>query len=73
MGIIKPLSDTISSILPMVFEHCKGKIRVCMKPFSLNKILKRRHYPLNTLEVIAVRLNSSKWLSLLGCNFGRLK
>lgn len=69
-GIIKPVNSPTPSVSPMVIVRRNGKIRVCIDPSSLNKNLKRRHYPLRTLEEIAAKINESKWFTVLDCKKG---
>lgn len=47
-----------------------NKIRLCIDPFEINKNLKRRHYPINTIEEIATRITGSQRFSLLDCKKG---
>ncbi|XP_061722995.1 uncharacterized protein K02A2.6-like [Cydia pomonella] len=68
--IIKPVTKPTPAVSPMVVVKKNDKIRLCLDPSEINKNLKRRHYPLNTLEEIAARIHGSKWFTLLDCRKG---
>ncbi|XP_063361440.1 uncharacterized protein LOC134658236 [Cydia amplana] len=68
--IIKPVTTPTPAVSPMVVVKKNDKIRLCLDPSDINKNLKRRHYPLNTLEEIAARIHGSKWFTLLDCRKG---
>jgi len=70
MGIIKPMQETTQVVSPMVAVKQKEKVRICLDPSDLNKNIKRRHYPLQTLEEIASRINGSKFFTILDCRKG---
>lgn len=69
-NIIIPVTKPTPAVSPMVVVKKGDKIRLCIDPSAINKNLKRRHYPLNTVEEIAARINGSKWFSLLDCRKG---
>lgn len=70
LGVIKPVTEPTPVVSPMVVVRQKDKVRVCLDPTDLNKNIKRRHHPLQTLEEIASRLNGSKFFTLLDCRKG---
>jgi len=70
MGIIKPIQEPTPVVSPMVVVKQKDKVRICLDPSDLNKYIKRRHYPLQTLEEIASRINGSKFFTILDCRKG---
>lgn len=67
LGVIVPVTAPTPCVSPMVIVRQKGKIRICMDTTKINKFIKRRHYPLSTLEEIATRLSGSKYFTLLDC------
>lgn len=70
MDIIEPITEPTPAVSPMVIVRQKGKIRICIDPSNINQIVKRRHYPLKTLEEIAANIINSKWFTLLDCKKG---
>lgn len=70
MKVIKPISEPTPAVSPMVVVKQGAKIRICLDPTDLNKNIKRRHYPLKTVEEIAAKVNGSKFFSKLDCQKG---
>lgn len=68
--IITPVTKPTPAVSPMVVIKKGDKIRLCIDPSAINKNLKRRHFPLNTVEVITARINGSQWFTLLDCRKG---
>ncbi|XP_017469225.1 PREDICTED: uncharacterized protein K02A2.6-like [Rhagoletis zephyria] len=68
--IIKPITKPTPAVSPMVVVRKNNKIRLCLDPSVINKNLKRRYYPLNTLEEITARIHGSNWFTLLDCKKG---
>ncbi|XP_049870365.1 uncharacterized protein LOC126369844 [Pectinophora gossypiella] len=68
--IIVPVTEPTPAVSPMVVVRKNNKIRLCIDPSEINKNLKRRHYPLNTIEEISARLHDSSWFTLLDCKKG---
>ena len=47
----------------------KNDVRICIDPRDLNKALKRRHYPMVTVEEVANGLSGAKsFMSLVACS-----
>lgn len=69
-NIIIPVTEPTPAVSPMVVVRKNNKIRLCIDPSEINKNLKRRFYPLNTIEEIATRVTGSQWFSLLDCKKG---
>ncbi|KAH7984105.1 hypothetical protein HPB52_017076 [Rhipicephalus sanguineus] len=69
-GIIKRVNEPIPVCSQMVVIKQKGKLRICIDPTDLNKILLRRHFLLKKLEKIAAQ---TRWFEetvpLLGEKF----
>lgn len=67
MGVIRPVSKPTPAVSPIVVVNKGGKIRLCMDPTELNKNIKRRHYPLKTVEEVAARAKGAKYYTKLDC------
>ena len=70
-GIIEKVNqptDSVSSMLvvskPSVEADGETKISICLDPGNLNVAIKREHFPMSTIEEIAIRLNGAKLLSV---------
>lgn len=47
-----------------------GKLRICLDPRDLNKVIKRPHYPLPTLDDITSRLAGARYFSVMDAKSG---
>ena len=47
-----------------------NKLRICIDPKDLNRAIKRRHYPLSTIEEVATKLSKAKMFSVLDAKSG---
>jgi len=54
----------------MVVVRKPGKLRLCIDPKDLNKVIKRPHYPLPTIEDIRPKLTNAKLFSILDAKNG---
>lgn len=70
MNVIRPVTEAIPVVSPMVIVRKNNKIRICLDPTDINKNLLRRHYPLKTVEEIAAKIQGSKYFTLLDCRRG---
>ncbi|KAI8116310.1 Transposon Tf2-6 polyprotein [Lucilia cuprina] len=70
MNVIEPTNLPTPAVSPMVVVRKNNKIRICLDPTSVNKNIKRRHYPMNTLEEISAQLKGAKFFSILDCKKG---
>lgn len=70
LGVIEPIKESTPAVSPLVIVQKKGKIRICMDPTELNKNIRRRHFPLKTVEEIAAKVNGAKFFTKLDCNKG---
>lgn len=59
MKVIRPVTHPTPAVSPIVVVNKGEKIRICMDPADLNKNIKRRHYPLKTVEEIASRVKKT--------------
>lgn len=66
-GVIEKVEEPTPAVCNMVISRRNGKTRVCLDPSNVNKNLLRRHYPLKTVEQIAVNLKGSKFFTKLDC------
>lgn len=69
-GIIKKQIEPTDAVSPMVVVKKKGKIRICLDPTDINKNVRRRHFPLTTIEEISSRIQNSKFFTKLDCQKG---
>lgn len=70
LKVIEPISEPTSAVSPMVVVNKGEKTRICMDPTELNKNIKRRHYPLKTVEEIAAKVRNAKYFTKLDCQKG---
>ena len=65
-GIIEPVTETTEWVNSLVIlEKKSGDLRVCINPRSLNQGIQREHYPMRTVEDVAVCLAGKKVFSVL--------
>lgn len=70
LDVIEPITEPSYCVSPLVIVKKDGKLRVCIDPSKLNKHVKRRHFPLRTIEEIAGRIQGAKCFALLDCKRG---
>ena len=59
-GIIVPVDEPTDWVnLRVVRGKPNGSLRVCLDPRDLNKVIKREHYPVPTVESATTKLHSS--------------
>ena len=64
LGIIVPVTEPTPWVSSMVVvRKPNGNLRICIDPKDLNKVLKRSHYPLPTIEDILPDLRHAKVFS----------
>lgn len=68
--IIRKIKEPTPVVSPLVIVIKKNKMRICIDLTQLNKNIRRRHYPLKTMEEIATRTKGSKFFTLLDCRRG---
>ncbi|UYV79770.1 K02A2.6-like [Cordylochernes scorpioides] len=69
-GIIKKINYPTPISSQMVIAKQKGKIRICIDPSDINKVILRSHFPLRTFDQIAVNLHGSKYFTKLDLKKG---
>lgn len=53
-------TDLVSSLVSVQNIEHSGKLRVCIDAHTLNKALKREHYPLSVIEDVLPQLSNVK-------------
>lgn len=51
------------AVSPLVIVKQGGRVRICMDFSDLNKVFKRCHYPLKTVEDIAARGGTARYFN----------
>ena len=65
--IDKP-TDWVNSMV--IVKKKNNKLRICLDPSSLNKAIRREHFPLQTIEEVASRMPAAKYFTVLDANHG---
>ena len=66
LGILARVTEPTPWVSSMVLvRKPNGKLRICIDPKDINKILKRSHYPMPTIEQLLPELNRAKVFSTL--------
>ena len=69
--IIAPVTESTPWVSSMVVAQKKdGRLRICLDPKHLNKVIMRSHYPLPTIEEVTTRLTNAKVFSVLDAKTG---
>ena len=68
--ILTPVSEATDWLSRMVTVVKPNKLRICIDPKDLNRAIKRRHYPLPTIEEVATKLSKAKVFSVLDAKSG---
>ncbi|PIK43225.1 hypothetical protein BSL78_19916 [Apostichopus japonicus] len=65
-GIVQRVTEPTDKISNMcVVRKPNGKLRICIDPRDLNKLLKRPHYPIPAIESILPELANAKIFSVI--------
>lgn len=70
MGVIERVSEPSPAVSPMTAVMRNAKLRICMDPTELNKNIRRRHFPMKTVEEISAKVAGAKWFTKLDCEKG---
>jgi len=70
LGVIEPITEPTPAVSPLVIVKRNGKLRPCIDPTDINRVVKRRHYPLKTFDEIAANVKGSKYFAKLDCERG---
>ena len=69
--IISPVTELTPWVSSMVVAQKKdGKVRICLDPQHLNKVIMRSHYSLPTIDEVTTRLADAKVFSVLNAKTG---
>ena len=63
-------TDWINSI---IVSTRRDKIRICLYPADLNKAVRRKHYPIPTVEKIVAKIPDAKYITVLDAKSGYLQ
>ena len=69
-GIIQKVTDPTDWISSMVIMSKPGKLRICLDPRDLNKVIQRPKYQMPTLEEILPKLSKAKVFTTLDAKDG---
>ncbi|UYV72194.1 K02A2.6-like [Cordylochernes scorpioides] len=69
-GIIERVQNSSSWISNLVLVKKQNKLRVCVDPRDLNKLVKIPHYQIPTIEEILLSLNNAKILTVIDAKDG---
>ena len=73
LGVIEriPENEPTDWLNTMVVAHKpNGKVRICLDPRNLNKVIKREHFQLPTAEQIMAKMSGSNYFSKLDASSG---
>ena len=71
MGVITKVTEPTEWVNSIVLvPKSNGRLRICMDPKDLNKVIMRQHYPLPTVEDIMTRLTGARIFSILDASSG---
>ena len=62
-GYISPVKEPTELVSSMVVSCKKDKIRICFDPKDLNKVIKREHHPMKTIDDIITEIPDTKVFS----------
>ena len=65
---VQEATEWVNSMV--VIRKPNGKLRICIDPRDLNKVVKREHYPMRTIEEIATRMPNAKFFTVLDASSG---
>uniref|UniRef100_A0A8C5PPV9 Gypsy retrotransposon integrase-like protein 1 n=1 Tax=Leptobrachium leishanense TaxID=445787 RepID=A0A8C5PPV9_9ANUR len=72
-GYITKVNQPTEWVSSMVAAVRNGKIRICIDPSDLNKVIKREHYPMRTIEEVVSAIPGAKVFSVLDAKSGFLQ
>ena len=71
LNVIEKVQEATEWVNSMVvITKPNGKLRICIDPRDLNKVIKREYYPMRTIEEIAARMPNAKFFSVLDASSG---
>ena len=72
-GFITRMEEPTEWVSSMVVSTRGDKIRICIDPSDLNKVIKREHYPMRTIEDVVTEISNAKVFSKLDAKSGFLQ
>ncbi|KAL0153751.1 hypothetical protein M9458_050972 [Cirrhinus mrigala] len=72
-GYITKVDQPTEWVSSMVAAVRNGKIRICIDPSDLNKVIKREHHPMRTIEEVVSAMPGAKVFSVLDAKSGSLQ
>ena len=70
LGVIKKRMEPSAWVHSLVAKKKNNKIRVCLDPSNLNRVVMREHFPMQTVEDVISRMPHAKVFSVLDANHG---
>ena len=61
-------TEWVSSLV--IIEKADGRLRVCLDPSDLNRVIKREYYPMPTAETVMSEMSEGKYFSKLDASNG---
>ena len=61
-------TEWVSSLV--IIEKADGRLRVCLDPSDLNRVIKKEHYPMPTAETVMSEMSEAKYFSKLDASNG---
>ena len=61
-------TEWVSSLV--IIEKADGRLRVCLDPSDLNRVTKRKYYPMPTAETVMSEMSEAKYFSKLDASNG---
>ena len=62
-GYITPVKEPTEWVCSMVVSCKKDKVRICIDPKDLNKVIKREHHPMKTIDEVISSISGAKVFS----------
>ncbi|KAK0156522.1 Apoptosis-stimulating of p53 protein 1 [Merluccius polli] len=72
-GYIAKVEQPTEWVSSMVAAVRNGKVRICIDPSDLNKVIKREHHPMRTVEEVVSMIPGAKVFSVLDAKSGFLQ
>ena len=72
-GVIERVEEPTEWVSSMVVTVRDDKIRICIDPSDLNKVIKREHHPMRTIEDVIAEIPDAKVFSVLDAKAGFLQ
>ena len=72
-GYIVKVTEPTEWVSSMVVSIQRDKVRICIDPSDLNKVIKREHYPMRTIEEVISTIPDAKVFSKLDAKSGFLQ